>query len=124
MSEPDGGDGLDLREQIARIDSLLASTQKMLREHDNIEIDTQRRRAELDILAADRQREDREHLARVDKLIADAQKTRLEYENIVADTRKKQRDYAVLPWQVVATVFGGAAAFFAAGAAFVKLVGG
>ena len=27
------------------------------------------------------------------------------------------------PWQVAATVFGGGAAFFAAGAAFIKLLG-
>ncbi len=79
MSEPAGeGDVLNMREQLARIDNLLASTQKRLREHSNIE----------------------------------------------ADTEVKRRSYELAPWQVVATVFGGGAAFFAAGAAFVKLVGG
>lgn len=45
-------------------------------------------------------------------------------DNLIADTQKKQREYHMQPWQVAATVFGGGAAFFAAGAAFIKLVGG
>ena len=52
----------------------------------------------------------REQIARID--------------NLLADTQKKQREYQLAPWQIVVTVLGGAAAFFAAGAAFVKLVGG
>jgi hypothetical protein len=90
---------LDLREQLARIDSIMASTQKMLREHENITADTQ-----------NKQREYREQIVRIDNMIADAQ--------------KKKREYEMLPWQVFATLLGGGAAFFAAGAAFVKLIGG
>ena len=52
----------------------------------------------------------REQIARID--------------NLLADTQKKQREYHMQPWQVGATLLGGAAAFFAAGAAFLKLVGG
>ena len=52
----------------------------------------------------------REQIARID--------------NLLADTQKKQRAYRLAPWQVAVTVLGGAAAFFAAGAASVKLVGG
>jgi hypothetical protein len=97
MSEPtDFSAGLNLREQLARIDNIMADTQKKQREHAN--------------LAVDRQTEDREHIARIDKLLAEAQKQR--------------REYHMQPWQVAATVFGGGAALFAAGAAFVKLVGG
>lgn len=52
----------------------------------------------------------REQIARID--------------NLLADTQKKQRDYQLAPWQVAVTLLGGAAAFFVAGAAFVKLAGG
>ena len=52
----------------------------------------------------------REQIARID--------------NLLTDTQKKQREYHLAPWQVAVTVLGGAATFFAAGAAFVKLTGG
>lgn len=51
----------------------------------------------------------REQIARID--------------NLLVDSQKKQREYHLVLWQVVAAVFGGAAAFFAAGAAFMKLFG-
>jgi hypothetical protein len=50
----------------------------------------------------------REQIARID--------------NLLIDSQKKQREHHLSVWQVVATVFGGGAAFFAAGAAFVKLL--
>jgi hypothetical protein len=50
----------------------------------------------------------REQIARID--------------NILTDTQKKQREYHTQPWQVGATLLGGAAAFFAAGAAFIHLI--
>jgi hypothetical protein len=46
------------------------------------------------------------------------------FDNLLADTQKKQRACHMQPWQVGATMLGGAAAFFAAGAAFIKLLGG
>ncbi len=51
----------------------------------------------------------REQLARID--------------NLLADTAKKQREYHLAPWQIAITMLGGGAAVFAAGAAFMKLVG-
>ena len=50
----------------------------------------------------------REQIARID--------------NLLIDTQKKQREYHLSVWQVVVMVFTGGAAFFAAGAAFVKLL--
>jgi hypothetical protein len=66
----------------------------------------------------------REQIARIDNMIDDTNKKRHEQESLHASTQKVKLEYLVLPWQVVATVFGAGAAFFAAGAAFVKLVGG
>jgi hypothetical protein len=51
----------------------------------------------------------REQIARID--------------NLLIDTQKKQREHHLSVWQVAATVFAGGAAFFAAGAALVKLLG-
>ena len=45
-------------------------------------------------------------------------------DTLLADTRKKQREHHMQPWQVAATAFGGGVTSFAAGAAFIKLVGG
>ncbi len=45
-------------------------------------------------------------------------------DNLLADTQKKQREYHMQPWQVAGTLLAGAAAFFAAGAAVLKLMGG
>jgi len=115
---------LDLREQLARIDGIMASNQKMLRERANIAAETRQERLELDSLAADRQRDDREQLARIDNLLVDAQKKRVEHENLMAETRGKRIERQLQTWQVFATLLAGGAAFFAAGAAFVKLIGG
>jgi hypothetical protein len=41
-----------------------------------------------------------------------------------ADAERKRHEARLAPWQIGITLMGGAAAFFAAGAAFVKLVGG
>jgi hypothetical protein len=50
----------------------------------------------------------REQIARID--------------NLLIDSQKKQREYHLSMWQVFAVMLGGAAAFFAAGAAIVKLI--
>ena len=52
----------------------------------------------------------REKLARIDQMLADHD--------------RKRQEIRMAPWQVGATMLGGAAVFFAAGAAFAKLVGG
>jgi hypothetical protein len=50
----------------------------------------------------------REQLARIDLL--------------QADLRRRQQEVQLAPWQIFFTVLGGGAAFFAAGAAMVKLL--
>jgi hypothetical protein len=55
--------------------------------------------------------------AETDKFVDEAHKLR-------AEAGKFQRDRQLQPWQVFATLLGAGAAFFAAGAAFVKLMGG
>lgn len=52
----------------------------------------------------------REQIARID--------------NLLIDSQKKQRENHLALWQVVAAVFGGGAALFAAGAAFMKIAAG
>lgn len=52
----------------------------------------------------------REQIARIDLLQADLQ--------------RRQQEVHLAPWQIAGTLFAGAAAFFAAGAAFIKLIGG
>ena len=52
----------------------------------------------------------RNRLARIDQMLADHDRTHLEV--------------GMVSWQVGATMLGGAAVFFAAGAAFAKLIGG
>ncbi len=45
-------------------------------------------------------------------------------DDLLIDSQKKQREYHLALWQVVAAVFGGGAALFAAGAAFMKIAAG
>lgn len=58
-----------------------------------------------------------------DRPVLDLQEQIARIDNLIVDMQKKQREYHLSIWQVVATVFGGGAAFFAAGAAFMKLAG-
>lgn len=69
-------------------------------------------------------------LARIERDLAEAPKLRAESEKFVAEQRKLiaesqklDRERGVLPWQIVVTTLGAGAALFAAGAAFVKLLG-
>ena len=73
----------------------------------------------------------REQIARIDKTQAELSriqgelnKWQLEELKTRAETAKIERDTQLAPWSIVLTVLGAASAFFAAGAAFVKLVGG
>ncbi len=59
----------------------------------------------------------REKLAHIDQMLADIDRT-------FADRDRKRQEIRFAPWQIGATMLGGAAAFFAAGAAFRKLVVG
>ena len=56
-----------------------------------------------------------EQIARITNLQIDTQ-------NLIVDSQKKLREYHLAPWQVFATLLAGAAGFFAAGAATVKLL--
>jgi hypothetical protein len=47
-----------------------------------------------------------------------------EQHKLMAEAQKMERDRAILPWTVVATLLGAGAALFAAGAGFIKLIGG
>jgi hypothetical protein len=58
------------------------------------------------------------------KLREESQKFIAEQRKLIAEAQKLDRDRALIPWTVVATMLCAAAAFFAAGAAFVKLFGG
>jgi len=44
-------------------------------------------------------------------------------DNLLATVAKAKVDAAWAPWQIVITTFGASAALFAAGAAFIKLLG-
>ena len=46
-----------------------------------------------------------------------------ERDKLAQEALKLERDRAFLPWQVTATLLGAGAALFAAGAAFIKLLG-
>lgn len=69
----------------------------------------------------------REKLAHIDQMLADHDRTRADLLRIVADHDRKRQKIKLAPWQLVLTsAFVGittAAAFFAAGAAFIKLLG-
>lgn len=56
----------------------------------------------------------REKLAHIDQMLADIDRT------FARERKRWENPFA--PWQIGATMLGGAAAFFAAGAAFMKLV--
>jgi hypothetical protein len=65
----------------------------------------------------------REQTARIDNLREEALKFAAEQHKLTAEMLKLERDRAVIPWQVVATLLAAGAALFAAGAGFIKLIG-
>ncbi len=68
--------------------------------------------------------ETRKFSAEQNKLAEEAGKYAAEQNKLAAEAGKLQRDRQLLPWQVAVTLLGAGAALFAAGAAFVKLMGG
>jgi hypothetical protein len=73
----------------------------------------------------DRAREEGQKLsAERQKLTAEEQKLWSEAHKLDAEAMKLRRDRAFLPWTVIAALLGAGAALFAAGAGFVKLIGG
>ena len=59
----------------------------------------------------------REKIAHIDQMLADI-------ERIYADHDRRRQEIKYAPWQLIATMVGAGAALFAAGGAFVKLIGG
>lgn len=55
--------------------------------------------------------------------IARIEKTQAEIQKLFAETTKIKIDTRIMPFTTLATVAGGGAAFFAAGATFIKLLG-
>ncbi len=63
-------------------------------------------------------------LAKITRDTQESDKFIAEQRKLMAEAAKLDRDRAFLPWTIVATFLGGGAALFAAGAGFVKLIGG
>ena len=61
-------------------------------------------------------------LAKITRDTQESDKFHAEQRKLIAEASKLERDRAFLPWTVVA--LGAGAALFAAGAGFVKLIGG
>jgi len=86
---------------------------------------TERARIMSDIPAGIRDDLDmRDVLARIDRQQAETRKFVAEQGKLQAEDLKLQRDRKFLPLTAIATLLGAGAAIFAAGAGFVKLVGG
>jgi len=73
----------------------------------------------------------REKLAHIDEMLADIASKRQEIalapariEQMLADTLRKRQKVALAPWSMMLTFFAAGAGLFAAGAAFIKLIGG
>ena len=64
-----------------------------------------------------------EQITRIDHLIAQTQKAQFDLDKGRIEITKLQFDMRLAPWQIVASSAGAGAALFAAGAAFVKLLG-
>jgi hypothetical protein len=71
----------------------------------------------------------REQIARIDRAIIEGQKFAVEQRKLEAEARKLDAEARLVDrnrwqgWQVVVTTLGAGAALFAAGAAFIKILG-
>jgi hypothetical protein len=63
-------------------------------------------------------------LAKITRDTQESDKFIAEQRKLIAEAAKLDRDRTFLPWTIVATFLGAGAALFAAGAGFVKLIGG
>lgn len=63
-------------------------------------------------------------LAKIRRDTQESDKFIAEQRKLMAEAQKLDRDRAILPWTVAATLLGAGAALFAAGAGFIKLIGG
>lgn len=76
-------------------------------------------RPDMDALLARIERD----LAEAPKLRAESEKFIAEQRKLIAESQKLERERGLMPWQIVVTALGAGAALFAAGGAFVKLIG-
>ncbi len=65
-----------------------------------------------------------EQIARIRRMREESEKFSAEQHKLIAEALKPERDRAIIPWQVMATMLGAGAALFGAGIAFVKVMGG
>jgi hypothetical protein len=65
-----------------------------------------------------------EQIARIRRMREESENFSAKQHKLTAEALKLERDRAIIPWQVVATLLGAGAALFAAGAGFVKVIGG
>lgn len=65
----------------------------------------------------------REKLAHIDQMLADHDRSRAHIDQLAADRDRKRQEMRYAPILAVITGMGAAAAFFAAGAAFMKVFG-
>ena len=76
-----------------------------------------------DATAALDQLDIRAKLAHIDQMLADHDRVRVDIDRILADRDRKRQEIRFAPWLAVMTGMGAGAALFAAGAAFIKLLG-
>lgn len=65
----------------------------------------------------------REKIARIDQMLADHDRNRMQTDQLEADRDRKRQEITYAPWLAIFTGMGAAAAFFAAGVAFIKVLG-
>jgi hypothetical protein len=76
-----------------------------------------------DATAPLRQLDIREKLAHIDQMLADHDRIRGGIDRILTDRDRERQEIRFAPWLAVMTGMGTVAALFAAGAAFIKLLG-
>jgi hypothetical protein len=65
----------------------------------------------------------REKLAHIDQMLADHDRIRADTKRIDADHDRKRQEIKLAPWGLILSMSTALAAFFAAGAAFIKILG-
>lgn len=66
----------------------------------------------------------RERLVHIDQMLAAHDRDRVQIEQLHADHDRKRQEIKYAPWLVIFTGMATGAALFAAGGAFIKLMGG
>ncbi|GAB6845050.1 hypothetical protein HNR00_004371 [Methylorubrum rhodinum] len=112
MSASAGPADLDFEEQRARIRRMLDEADRMSAERSKLFAEQSKFAAEQAKLAAEQ-----------NKFTAEQNKLMAEQAKFTAEALKLERDRALAPWQIILGCMAAGAAFFGAGAAFIKLIG-